>query len=119
MLKKILIIDDEVDFVDLLGLRLAGHYKILKAYNGAEALETAKNEKPDLILSDLMMPKMDGFQLLENLKKHVDTEHIPFVILSADEDSRTIFKAQEMGVADYLIKPTHLDTLPDVLARFF
>jgi CheY-like chemotaxis protein len=104
--KLILVVDDEVEFVDLIKMRLeANNYRVAAAYNGNEALDRIREEKPDLILLDVMMPGMSGFDVLKALKMNEATGDIPVVMLTAKGESRSIFKAQELGVTEYLIKP--------------
>ena len=117
-MKKILIVDDEPELLELLKGRLKGRYEIITAPDAEKGFERAVGEAPDLILSDLMMPNVDGFQLLDRLKQHFSTRHIPFVIISAFGESRQIMKAQEMGATDFLIKPLHLEELPDIVRRY-
>jgi PleD family two-component response regulator len=116
--KKILIVDDEKEHGDLLEQRLGPRYEIVRAHDGQEALDSARASKPDLILSDIRMPKMDGYELLRTLKSHTETQHIPFVILSAIGDTDSIYRGKELGAADYWIKPVHLGELPDLVRRY-
>src|SRR3989338_304546 len=102
MSKKILIVDDEVDLVETLTFRLeAAGYTVVKAYNGQEGLEKAREENPDLILLDVMMPKMDGYTLCRLLKFDVKFRGTPVIMLTArgqDSDKKT---GREVGVSDY------------------
>ncbi|HTL70713.1 MAG TPA: response regulator [Candidatus Eisenbacteria bacterium] len=116
--KKVLVVDDEPLLLELLEKRLSPHYEVLAAFNGEEGLESAMNHRPDLILSDLLMPKMDGFELRRTLRLHEHTREIPFVILSAVADMSSIEKAKELGILDYLIKPMHLEELPGLIKRY-
>ena len=109
---RILIADDEPDIRELLtfALNYAGH-EVLATANGEEALNTAIQELPDLILLDVRMPRMDGFEACRRIKANPDTLDIPIVFLSAkgqDQDIRTGLKA---GAVDYLLKPFAPDQL--------
>lgn len=117
-MKKVLIVDDEPLLLELLETRLKSRYQVISAFNGEEAKDLALKLKPDLILSDILMPKMDGYQLFQTLQSHVETRQIPFVILSAVQDTQSLFRAKEIGITDYLMKPIHLDDLPDILGRY-
>ncbi len=117
-IKKILIVDDEPLFLELLEQRLSPRYRVFSALDGAEAIEMAREHRPDLILSDLIMPRMDGLQLFEILKGRSETARTPFIILSADGDSTSIRRACDQGVSDYLIKPLHLEDLPAVIEKY-
>ncbi len=104
--KKILVVDDEPDIADSLKLRLdmAG-YDVVTAVNGQEAVEKARSEKPDLILLDLMMPKMDGYEVCHVLRSNEDTKKTPVVVLTALQMVGDIDKAFEAGANDYISKP--------------
>ena len=104
---KILVVDDEIHIVQIVKFNLEkrGGYEVLTAKNGEEGLEMAKSEKPDLILSDVMMPKMSGFQFCEALKKDSEIKSIPFIILTAKGQENDIKTGEELGVDDYITKP--------------
>ncbi len=104
--KKILVVDDEERVREMLGfrLRLFG-YEVLEASNGEEALDLATREKPDLVLLDIMMPGMDGFQVCSRLKRNDETKDIPIVILTAKADAKDVTRAVNSGAADYVVKP--------------
>jgi len=100
-MKKILIIDDEVDFVQLLRFRLeASGYFVISAFDGMSGVEMAKKEKPDLILLDVLLPKMDGYSVLKNLKEDVYTAQIPIIMLTCKQKTEDI-----SGLSGYMIKP--------------
>jgi DNA-binding response OmpR family regulator len=99
----VLVVEDEPDTVLLLKqiLRLAG-FDVLGAFNGYEAVQKAAESKPDLILLDLMMPDMDGWQTFQYLRQTTD---VPVVIVSAIHNKEDVVRALRMGVDDYLTKP--------------
>lgn len=103
----ILVVEDNYSLQDYLHTILSPHFRVEQARNGREALEVLGDGTalPSLILSDLMMPVMDGFQLLENLKGKDATRHIPAIMLTARADVRDRLKALRIGVDDYLTKP--------------
>ncbi|MCU0485044.1 MAG: response regulator [Anaerolineales bacterium] len=107
MPEKILVVDDDVDTLRLVGLMLEKQgYLIVAANSGAQALQQAENENPDLILLDIMMPDMDGFEVTRMLRNNRATQNTPIIMFSAKaqvEDKVTGFEA---GVDDYLTKPT-------------
>ena len=106
MLKKILIIEDEVELVEMLKVRLeANGYDIISAYDGQTGLDRAKKEKPDLILLDLMLPKIDGYQICGTLKKDKEYSRIPIIIFSARAQEHEIKLGKELGADDYITKP--------------
>jgi DNA-binding response OmpR family regulator len=99
----ILVVEDEPDTVQLLKqiLRLGG-FNVLGALTGAEAVQKAADAKPDLILLDLMMPGLDGWQTFQYLRQTID---VPVVVISAMDDKPTVIRALRMGVDDYVTKP--------------
>ncbi len=106
MEEKILIVDDDASIVKLVDYLLEPEgYKVVSASNGLRALKTVETEKPDLIILDLMLPGVDGFDLCQRLRMGIETSRIPIMILSAkskDDDKRV---AMESGADGYLTKP--------------
>lgn len=108
MAEKILIIDDDIDTLKLVGLMLERQgYRIAVASNGTIGLSKAASEVPDLILLDVMMPDMDGYQVTERLRSDPQLSHIPIVMFTAKTMVDDKVKGFESGVDDYLTKPTH------------
>ncbi len=120
---KILIAEDERDIRDLIEftLRYAGH-EVTKATNGAEAVEMAPQVKPDLILLDVRMPRMTGYEACQALKKLDDVKDIPVVFLSAKGQQSELDAGKDAGAYDYILKPFAPDQLitrvKEILARF-
>lgn len=115
MTGKLLIIEDEEHVRENLAeiLELNG-FKPLNAIDGMDGLELAISHQPDLILSDVMMPGMDGFELCQRLKRHNNTKDIPVIFLTARNDTDSILQGFEMGAVDYITKPFKIK---EVLAR--
>ena len=113
MSRRVLIIDDEKDYIEVLKIRVvdAGDFDVFSARSGREGLATAKKEKPDLILLDIRMPKMDGFEVLKRLKKMPETVSIPVIMLTADCDEESKLKAAALFDEDYLVKPVEQEQL--------
>jgi len=115
---KILIVDDEPDYVSAIQCRLEwSHYDVVTAGNGREGLETASQEKPDLILLDTSMPVMGGHEVLERLKRDPDLKNIPVIMVTALCEAQDIAKASAHGVADYVAKPFDFTELVDKIAH--
>ncbi len=116
--KRVLICDDDPVILRLLevNLELEG-YEVLTAHHGEEALEIANRELPDLVILDIMMPRLDGYQTCERLKNADETKDIPVVFLSAKAQASDIEKGKTYGVADYLTKPFDPDTLVETIER--
>ena len=109
---RILIIDDDVSFRDLLRLHLAAAgFQVQIAEDGVEGGRALLEQRPDLIVSDLNMPFLDGFELLSLLRADTETASIPVILLSGRSDSDTMAKAVELGAADFLVKPVTRDQL--------
>ena len=104
-MKKILFVEDEAALQEAFGgvLKQAG-YHVIKALDGEIGLRLAKSEKPDLILLDLVLPKLHGFEVLKKLKKDKETEDIPVIVLTNLERAEDIEKAIELGALIYLVK---------------
>lgn len=103
---KILIVEDDPTTVQLIEFLLKKNdYEVLIAHNGVEALEISKKEKSDLILMDVMMPKMDGIEAIEKLKKNENTRDIPIVILSALGQEMDVMRGLQAGASSYIVKP--------------
>jgi CheY-like chemotaxis protein len=108
----ILIVDDEPFNVDVLQQELEElNYKLITAANGQEALSKIKSHQPDLILLDLMMPVLDGFAVLAEIKGDNSLRDIPVIIVSAADDSKSIVKGIKQGADDYITKPIDADHL--------
>ena len=102
----ILIADDNAANLDILGTRLASQgYQVLTAVDGQEALEAARRDTPDLILLDVMMPKLDGFEVCRLLKADMNLPFMPIILVTAKSDSRDIVAGLECGGDEYLTKP--------------
>lgn len=107
MTKKILVVDDEPDVLKTISFRLkAEKYEVITASNGKEALQAANKKNPDLILMDIRMPEMDGFEATQILKKDKKTNLIPIIIVTASkDDTESIVKGFECGADDYITAP--------------
>lgn len=112
---RILVVDDEQLMRSVIGgiLTDAG-YEVLEASTGEECIQVATFEKPDLIILDVIMPDMDGFQTCEQMKNHEETCSIPVIFVSGLDNRFSILKALRVGATDYVIKPIEAD---DVLSR--
>ena len=109
--KKILIVEDEKEIHLFLNDLLADKYKISSAYNGVEALEIIESELPDIIISDVMMPLMDGVELCKKVKTDLRTCHIPFIMLTAKDSVIHRIEGLESGANSYIPKPFYPDHL--------
>jgi two-component system alkaline phosphatase synthesis response regulator PhoP len=111
---KILVVDDEVNITQILEFSIGAEgYEVITAANGEEAIDKARREQPDLIILDVMMPKIDGYEACRILKANPLTKSIPVVLLTAkgrDIDKRLGY---EVGATDYIIKPFSPNKLVD------
>lgn len=117
--KKILIIDDEVDMVGTLVMWLeAAGYDTVSAYDGQEGMEKVRKEKPDLILLDIMLPKMDGFSLCRLLKFNDKYKDIPIIIITAKTQEQDRVTGMNVGANEYVTKPFDGNTLLMKIKKF-
>ena len=117
--KTTLIVDDEK--LILISTRIVLEsvgYQVLTAASGEEAISKAKEDKPGLILLDIMMPGIDGWETLSRLKEDPDTKDIPVVIFTAREHTRGRKLAREMGAVDYFQKPFEPDELIEIVEQY-
>jgi DNA-binding response OmpR family regulator len=106
MNKRILVVDDETYILNILDFSLGGEgFEVLTANNGEEALTMAVDQHPDLIVLDVMMPKIDGFEVCRALKAKADTKDIPIILLTAKDRDNDRQRGQEVGVDRYMTKP--------------
>jgi DNA-binding response OmpR family regulator len=113
--KKILVVDDEADILHFLELVLRERgYDVLTASSGRQAVELARDARPDLVLLDIMMPQMDGWEVLKLLRVDEITAGIPVAMVSARTDPKDRVQGLQEGAADYICKPFALD---DLLAK--
>ncbi|GAB4047805.1 ATP-binding protein [Spirosoma litoris] len=107
--KSILIVEDHVDMLLYIQMLLSPHYELLIARNGRQALDLlhqlSTDHLPDLIVSDIMMPEIDGMALVNALREHATFAHVPIILLTARVDLETRLQALRLGIADYLTKP--------------
>ena len=120
MAKKILAVDDEKHIVRLVQVNLerAG-YTVVTANDGKEALQKVSEENPDLVVLDVMMPYMDGFEVLQNLRRNPSTRDIPVIMLTAKAQDADVFKGWQSGVDCYLTKPFNPMELLSFVKRIF
>lgn len=106
MAAKILIAEDERDILDLVSFSLRyGGFEVIEAKDGLEAVEQAVSEKPALILMDVRMPRMTGYEACRKLKSMDDTKHIPVIFLSAKGQEQEIQQGLDAGAEEYILKP--------------
>jgi two-component system alkaline phosphatase synthesis response regulator PhoP len=109
---KILVAEDEPDIRELLAFTLKyGGFDVVTAANGLEAVEQAEKNKPDMILLDVRMPRMTGYEACKVLKEKPETKDIPIVFLSAKGQEAEVERGIEVGAVDYILKPFAPDTL--------
>lgn len=115
---KILVVDDEPNIVQTLQDRLEmNDYVVVTAGNGKEGLETALREGPDVILLDVIMPIMDGHEMLEALRKQPEGQDISVIMLTARSQTQDIVRANTCGISDYVVKPFDLSELLEKIER--
>ncbi|MBI4040680.1 MAG: response regulator [Deltaproteobacteria bacterium] len=116
--RTILIADDEPDLVEMLKLKFESEgFHVLEAYNGEQALEEMKKQKPDLIVLDIMMPKINGYQVCREMKKDPNLKHIPVVMFTAKAQEADRFWGLEVGADVYVTKPFEFEGLKKEIDR--
>jgi len=115
MTKKILIADDEVHILNLIKLTLGEEYDFLEAFDGEEVLEILKTETPDLILLDIMMPKLDGYTVCKKIKQNPKLKNIPIVLVSAKVGEQDILFGVDLGASAYITKPFNKTDFEDTV----
>ena len=119
MAKKILVIDDEPNILKLVSFILTSKgYKVVEAQLAEEGIAKARAEKPDMIILDVMMPKMDGFQAASKLKAIAETRDIPILMLSSKAQFEDKMKGIDAGAMDYITKPFEKEELLQKIHEF-
>lgn len=118
MPKKILIIDDEPELVKAVEVRLkVNGYAVATAYGGMAGIEKAKKVKPDLILLDILMPKMDGYEVCKKLIADPETKDILIIIFTAIQKRDLEAKCRELGITNFILKPFETEDLLNMVNR--
>lgn len=106
MPQRVLVCDDERHIVRLIQVNLERQgYQVVTAFDGKEGLEKVRAEKPDLCVLDVMMPYMDGFEVLKSLRRDPETENLPVIMLTAKAQDKDVFEGYHYGADMYLTKP--------------
>lgn len=117
--QRILIVDDEKDIVESIKFRLEFEgFECLVAYEGEEALVKAKSENPNLILLDIMLPKMNGYKVCRLLKFDESYKHIPIIMLTAKTQETDRLMGKETGADEYVCKPFVMDELVKMIRKY-
>src|SRR3990172_590764 len=117
--KKILLVDDEVDLVETVRFSLEGEgYHVLVSFNGEDALNKARKETPDLIILDLMLPKLDGYKVCRLLKFDERYKHIPILMLTAKTQEKDKILGKETGADEYITKPFDMDEVMKIVKGY-
>jgi len=117
--KRILVVDDEPDIIDIIRSRLEEtNYQVISADNGEQALWIAQTARPHLILLDIYMTGINGFEVLRQLMLDRETRNIPVVMLTGDGSTQSLLKAQKLNATDYIMKPFKLDELMSHVKKY-
>ncbi len=118
MPKTVLVVDDEEDLVDIIASRLEGQgYKTIRAFNGKAAVETVLSQKPDLTILDIMMPGMNGYEVLSRIRQSgiAQVQKMPVVMLTARGKDTDVFKGYKEGADYYITKPFKNETVLNIV----
>jgi DNA-binding response OmpR family regulator len=110
-ISKVLVIEDNQDMRLYICSNLSRNFNVLEAENGKEGFEMTRKEEPDLIISDIMMPEMNGLELCRKIKNNLYTSHIPFILLTAKGEVEDFIEGLELGADDYIAKPFNIEIL--------
>ena len=117
--QSILVIDDEVGFIDAVKMRLEpSGYDVMVAYNGQDGVDKARRELPKVILLDLVMPKMNGFEALSQIRSDPRTSPIPVIIITGQSDTQYLFDAGKLGATEYITKPVNMENLLELIRKY-
>ncbi len=115
---RILIIDDEKSLTELMKIRFeANKYEVFTANSGEDGIKIALKEKPDVVLLDIMMPEMDGYEVLKHLRHNPTTSGIPVIMCSARGETKSLVRAFDLLSTDYIIKPFDFKELLEIVER--
>lgn len=117
MKKKILILDDEISICMLLQNFLSQDYEVVTKHNALDALEWLEDNLPDLVICDIQMPKMDGYEFLTKVRQQGFTKHTPIIMLSGRAESKERIKCYRLGAQDYLTKPFNPEELEELVKK--
>ena len=118
MRKTIMVVDDEKDLVEAIKLKLnAEGYNVVEAFDGQEALDILRKKRPDLILLDIMMPHLNGYQVCREIKKDAKLKQIPVLMLTAKAQESDKFWGLETGADDYITKPFEFESLIESIKK--
>lgn len=115
MKKKVLVADDEIHILNLIKLTLGDEYEFIEAMDGIEVLNKLEHSTPDIILMDVMMPKMDGFNALKKIKQNPKTKDIPVILISAKDEDQDVLYGIDLGAAAYVAKPFNKQDLSEMI----
>lgn len=117
--KRVLIVDDEPDIVEAIKFRIeAEGIECIEAFDGEDALAKARSERPDLIILDIMLPKMNGYKVARLLKFDEAYKKIPIIMLTARAQEKDIKTGEETGADEYMTKPFDMEQLVEVVKRY-
>lgn len=120
MKRKILIVDTNEEFLNSLAGALTGAgYELARAYNGFDALRYAEKFKPDAVVTEIELPKVDGFELARGLKSNPKTEGAQIIFISSKTDPETLKEARSIGAKKFLAKPLDINNLISILNSLF
>lgn len=114
---RVLVVEDEDEIRDYIGVELSPYFKILEASNGKKALELTLIEVPDLIISDIMMPEMDGVMLVRKIKQNININHIPVILLTAKATPENKIEGLDIGADAYISKPFNTELLKSTIVN--
>ncbi len=117
--KTVLVVDDDFAIRELISMALEREYNIIKAESGKEALETLKSKKPDIVILDIMMPEIDGYEVCRRIKSSPETKEIPVIMLTAKHEMKDVGEAIKANADEFITKPFEPEFLKKRIAEYF
>ena len=119
MNKKILVVDDEPGITEIIKSRFeTNSYEIISALDGEEALRKVRSENPDLIILDIKLPGIDGYEVLRRLRQIPANKYTPVIMLTMKAETESLIKAHDLQSTDYIIKPFSVKELADLVKKY-
>jgi DNA-binding response OmpR family regulator len=110
-MNKVMLVEDNTDLLESMEMLLSNHFEVFTAVDGQDALEKLSNVKPDVIVSDIMMPRMDGYQLLQSVREIPELKNVPIILLTALGQDENLISGYNLGADDYFVKPVRTKVL--------
>lgn len=110
-MKKVMLVEDNTDLLESMDTLLSDYFHVIPAVDGEDAWEKLEDVRPHILVSDIMMPRMNGYELLSKMREHQELKHIPIILLTALGQDENLIQGYDLGAEDYLVKPVRAQVL--------